>query len=121
MSSLQTTNFSTDLSDGRVGRPGGDEGHGGGGGVVGDHGLLDLLLHVGDVAEGAHRAHALEDGAAGDQPGVAVVDDQRLVHVHGQLLLDGGRAVGLHGAQGRVVLRPRHRADLKLEEGELWC
>ena len=44
----------------RVGRPGGDEGHGGGGGVVGDHGLLDLLLHVGDVPEGPHRAHALQ-------------------------------------------------------------
>ena len=109
----------TNLSNWRIGWSRGNEGHGGGCGIVCHDWLLDLLLHVGDVAEGAHRAHALEDGAAGDQPGVAVVDHQRLVHVHGQLLLDGGRAVGLHGAQGRVVLRPRHRADLKLEEGEL--
>ena len=48
------------LGDGRVGRPRGNEGHGGGGGVVGDHGLLDLLLHIADVPQGPDRAHALQ-------------------------------------------------------------
>ena len=48
------------LSDGRIRRARGDEGHGGGGGVVGHHGLLDLLLHIGDVPERPHRAHALK-------------------------------------------------------------
>ena len=48
------------LGDGRVGRPRSNEGYSGGGGVVGHHGLLDLLLHIGNVPEGPHRAHALQ-------------------------------------------------------------
>ena len=75
------------LGDGRVGGSRGDERHGGGRGIVGHHRLLDLLLHVRDVPQTAHCAHALVDGAAGDEPGVAVVDHQGLVHVAGQLLL----------------------------------
>ena len=90
------------LSDGRIGRARGDEGHSGGGGIVGHHGLLDLLLHVGDVPEAPHGADTLEQGPAGDQPGVAVVDHQGLVDVVGQLLLHGGRAVREDGAERGV-------------------
>ena len=50
------------LGDGWVGGAGRDEGDGGGGGVVGDHRLLDLLLHVGDVPQGPHGAHTLQHG-----------------------------------------------------------
>ena len=55
----------------------------------------------------------LEHGAAGDEPGVAVVYHQRLVHVTGQLLLHAGRAVGLHRAQRGVILGASLRLDLK--------
>ena len=55
----------------------------------------------------------LEHGAAGDEPGVAVVDDQGLVHVAGQLLLHTGRAVWLHRAQRRVVLGTSLGFDLE--------
>ena len=48
----------TDLGDGRVGRSWGDEGDGGGGGVVGHHRLLDRRLHVRDVPQRAHCAHS---------------------------------------------------------------
>ena len=81
------------LSDGRVGRTWSDEGDSGGGGIVGHHRLLDLLLHVGDVPQAPHGADALEQRPAGDQPGVAVVDDQGFVDVVGELLLHGGRTV----------------------------
>ena len=90
------------LSDGRVGRTWSYEGDSGGGGIVGHHGLLDLLLHVGDVPEAPHGADTLEQGPAGDQPGVAVVDHQGLVDVVGQLLLHGGRAVREDGAERGV-------------------
>ena len=83
----------TDLGDGRVGWSWGDEGDGGGGGVVGHHRLLDLLLHVRDVPEAPHGADTLEQRPAGDQPGVAVVDHQGLVHVVGQFLLHRGRTI----------------------------
>ena len=55
----------------------------------------------------------LEHGAAGDEPRVAVVYHQRLVHVTGQLLLHAGRAVGLHRAQRGVILGTGLGLDLK--------
>ena len=55
----------------------------------------------------------LEHGAAGDEPGVAVVNHQRLVHIAGQLLLHAWRAVGLHRAEGGVVLGAGLGLDLK--------
>ena len=113
MSSLQTTNISTDLSDGRVGRPGGDEGHGGGGGVVGDHRLLDLLFYVRDVPQAPNRADTLEEGPTGDESGVAVVDDQGLVDVVGELPLHRGRTIREDGAERRVVAGAGDGADLK--------
>ena len=81
------------LSDGRVGWTRSDEGDSGGGGVVGHHRLLDLLLHVGDVPEAPHSADTLEQRPAGDQPGVAVVDDEGFVDVVGQFLLHRRRTV----------------------------
>ena len=81
------------LSDGRVRGAGGDEGHRGGRGVVGHDGLLDLLLHIGDVSQTPDGTDALEERPAGDQSGVAVVDDQGLVDVVGELPLNRGRAV----------------------------
>ena len=56
------------LGNRRVGGPGRDEGDGGGGGVVGGDGLLDIGLHLGDVAQGADRAHALEHRPAVNHP-----------------------------------------------------
>ena len=55
----------------------------------------------------------LEHGAAGDEPGVAVVYHQRLVHITGQLLLHAGRAVRLHRAQRGVILGVGLGLDLK--------
>ena len=76
------------------------------------------MLHIGDVPETPDRAHALEDGAAGDEPGLAVVDDQGLVHVARQLLLHGWRTVGQNRAQWRVILGASLSIYLKVDHLE---
>ena len=101
------------LSDGRVGRTRSDEGDSGGGGIVGHHRLLDLLLHVGNVPEAPHSADTLEERPAGDEPGVAVVDHQGFVHVVGQFLLHRGRTVRQDRTERGVGVGSGHRTDLK--------
>ena len=56
------------LCNRRVGRAGCDEGNRGGGGIVGHHRLLDDRLDLADVAQGAHRANALEQRPAVHHP-----------------------------------------------------
>lgn len=100
----------------RVGRAGRDERHRRRRRVVGHHGLAHHLRHVRDVVQVAHRADALEDAAAHDEARRRVVYDERLVHVVGELLGDGRRAVE-HGALGRVLLRARHVLHDELQVG----
>ena len=65
--------------------------------VCNDRAIHDLL-HQRDVSEGADSADALEEGAAGDQPRVVVVDQQGLVHIvrHVQLHLIRNKIVKEH-------------------------
>merc|ERR1719507_1682483 len=101
----------------------GDESDGGGGRVVRHHRLLDRRLHHRDVPQGPHSANSLEQGAARNEPGVAVVDDQRLVHVVAHLLLHLRRTIGknraVRGVEAGSGHCPNHLFQVRAELVEL--